>query len=189
MITIRTWSDLVTNVNRVSHHWRHFLIGLRYNAAMSDTALIQFELPNVPADIAVDALAIATMVAQGRTLTQACRKHGVETFTVLGWRKKYPEIDATFAQATEYWSHAKADELMDLPDRGLNPAVMRTHSENIKWLLGNRNSKDYGSKPASENQVQGALVDALQQAIQRIPRPNTDLDNIITIQPIDITGE
>ena len=162
---------------------------MRYNRGMSDTALIEHDLPNVPADIAADALAICTDIARGKTMTRACKAHGVDVFVFLRWREKYPEIAQVFSRCIEYWSHVQADELMTIPDKGWNPATARLHSENVKFLIARRNRKDYGDSTAPQDQVQGALVDALQQAIQRIPRPTHDLAITIDAQAIDITGE
>jgi hypothetical protein len=156
---------------------------------MSETALALYDLPGVPDEIAKPAREVAALVADGVSLTAACKKHGTPITTIFVWRQRYPDLNAMFMQAIEVWTHIQADELMTIPEKGWNPQTARTHSDNIKWLVARRNRLDYGDSTAPQDQIQGALVDALQQAIRRIPRPSDDLDNIITIQPIDKTGE
>lgn len=163
---------------------------MAYNCGMDETAnLIQIELPGVPADIARNALAVASDIVRGATLAASCRKHGLSIFDVLRWQRTYTQIEHLFTQAVEAWTHIKADELLELPDRGWNPAVARTHSDNIKWLVSRRNRRDYGDSTEPAAQVQGALVDALKEAINRIPRPMHDLTRTIDMQPIEITGD
>lgn len=145
-------------------------------------------LDGVPDSIAKTCRELANLMAGGLTLNKAAIQLGIAPTTARNWPFLYPQVKDFFARAREMWAESKADELADLHEQGLNPQVFRTHSENLKWLIARRNPNTFGDKASQAGQANAALIDVLQAAIKRIPKPDIDPVKVIDSQAIENKG-
>lgn len=157
---------------------------------MTETALIDYDFGDSPPAIVEKSRQIGDLMIQGATLTRACRQLGIMKDTVYQWQFRHAEIRQYFGRIDELWAHAKADELAELAESGLNAQIMRTHADNLKWLMARKARRHYGDEAAKQSTADNvALIDVLREAVQRIPRPSDDAMKVINNEPVDNTRQ
>jgi hypothetical protein len=91
--------------------------------------------------------ALAVRLANdGVLLKEICVAIGVEPNTLSAWQANDAIFRAAFSQAREAGLHLLADGLVKLPDDYPDVNKARLKSDNIKWLLARRLSRQYGDR-------------------------------------------
>lgn len=119
-------------------------------------------------------LEVINEVGQGRTVTDACDRVGIEVVTFRSYVDREPTIKALFVDAEQRSYDAMADALINIDNHkihGQSDAKMaKVISDNIKWVLAKRRPKDFGERIEikHEHTVDIAITSRLNAARQRL---------------------
>jgi hypothetical protein len=115
---------------------------------------------------------LCDVIASGVTPLRAHDDMGLSYSTTRFWRKADPTFDQAYTAAVEALTDRKADELLTVHEDVDDPKQAKVASDNLKWWLERRNSKEFGPKvqPAdSQPQLLGILQAAVQRLIEAVP--------------------
>lgn len=110
------------------------------------------------------------LIGQGRTLTDACDKSNISVPTFDNYVKGNAELQAMYEEAVHRGNDAMADALINIDNHKVhgqsNPQMAKVVSDNIKWVLGKRDSKRFGDKIEVKHEItmDKAIVAALERA-------------------------
>lgn len=113
------------------------------------------------------------LIGQGRTVTDACDKSNLHVVTFDNYVKNDPELQTMYEEAVRRGNDAMADALVNIDNHkihGQSDAKMaKVISDNIKWVLGKRDSKRFGDKIEVKHEItmDKAIVNALERARNR----------------------
>jgi AcrR family transcriptional regulator len=114
-------------------------------------------------------------ISQGRTLTDACDRANIAVPVFDRYVKNDAELQAMYEEAIQRGNDAMADALVNIDNHkihGQSDAKMaKVISDNIKWVLGKRDSKRFGEKIEVKHEItmDRAIVSALEAARGRVP--------------------
>lgn len=114
-------------------------------------------------------------ISQGRTLTDACDRANIAVPLFDRYVKNDAELQAMYEEAVQRGNDAMADALVNIDNHkihGQSDAKMaKVISDNIKWVLGKRDSKRFGEKIEVKHEItmDRAIVSALEHARNRVP--------------------
>lgn len=96
--------------------------------------------------------AILDGLADGKSLRAICREDGMPAVsTVMRWLQEDPDWQLQYARARAAGDDAMAEDIQEIADMGdLDPQDRRVRIDARKWLLGKRQPKKYGEKPAGD---------------------------------------
>lgn len=120
-----------------------------------------------------DAMRVIELVAEGRTLTAACRDVRMPYGTFRKLLASSETLRDLYAEAEHQSYDLMAEALLEIETHELygtqDARMAKVMSDNIKWLLSKRRPKDFGDKVQVEVNVTAdrAIVDALERAKHR----------------------
>lgn len=133
---------------------------------------------SIPYDMYVKVMSAIDLIGQGYTMTRACDEANVSVPAF----KKYTQVDetlaATLSEAEQRSYDAQVDALLDPFHHETygetDPAKAKIMSENIKWVVGKRDSKRFGDKVEVKHThtVDAAITRALNAARNRVAIAN-----------------
>lgn len=132
-------------------------------------------------------------ISQGRTLTDACDRANISVQTFDAYVKRDKELQAMYEEAVQRGNDAMADALVNIDNHkihGQSDAKMaKVISDNIKWVLGKRDSKRFGEKIEVKHEItmDRAIVSALEHARNRVPVIDVDYERIVDVTPAMLT--
>lgn len=118
-------------------------------------------------------------ISQGRTKTYACDAANISIPTFEEYVARDPSLQTMYIDAERRGYDAMADALLTINRVEVNgkdnlygetnPQMAKVVSDNIKWLLSKRRTKDYGDKLEIKHEItlDRAIVDALHAARAR----------------------
>jgi hypothetical protein len=116
---------------------------------------------------------ICERMAEGESLRAICKtKDYPAKRTVLRWVAKDEKLAAQYAEAQNMRAEHYFDEIIDIADKGADPAKTRVQVDARKWVLARMNPKKYGDKFTQELTGEGG--GALQVQIVRFGAPDAD---------------
>lgn len=127
----------------------------------------------IPYDYYPAVLYAIDRISQGKTRTSACDEANIDIGTFDRYVKADVELQTMLAEAEQRGHDAMADALLQPFNHRLyghtDPKMAKVMSDNIKWLLGKRASKQYGEKLEIKHEItlDRAVVDALSRAKNR----------------------
>lgn len=91
-------------------------------------------------------------LADGKSLRSICKEEGMPAVsTVMRWLQEDKEWQEQYARARSAGDDAMAEDIQAIADDGeLDPNDRRVRIDARKWLLGKRQPKKYGDKPAGD---------------------------------------
>lgn len=107
------------------------------------------------------------LLSQGRTKTRACDEANITLATFESYVKNIPELTEMFTEAEQRSYDAMAEALVDIDNHAVHgqsdPKMAKVISDNIKWLLSKRRSKEYGERITVDHTITAdkAITDAL----------------------------
>lgn len=124
---------------------------------------------------------LLALMADGKTMTQACREIGITRQTIWRWRKDDPDFDGLYEDAHKAMAVAIADDgltmVKELADGTRQPtkelvAAASAYSQRASWYASKLLPKVYGDEPTkietNFNQQVNALVCTEQQRLELI---------------------
>lgn len=119
--------------------------------------------------------AILDDIADGLSLTAACRKKGRPAHpTFMDWVNADPELGRAYDRARDVGTDAMFEEIVGIADESGDPNRLRVRVDTRKWVIARRNPKKYGDRQAIDlnHGLQGtddaALVAELRQLAARL---------------------
>jgi hypothetical protein len=89
-------------------------------------------------------------ISLGKTVTAACDEANITTAVFNEYIKNDESLNAMYEDAYERGTDSMADALVEIDNHSIyghtDPKMAKVISDNIKWLLSKRRSKDYGDK-------------------------------------------
>lgn len=128
-------------------------------------------------------------ISQGRTLTDACDRANISVYVFDKYVKNDAELQAMYEDAVQRGNDAMADALVNIDNHkihGQSDAKMaKVISDNIKWVLGKRDSKRFGEKIEVKHEItmDRAIVSALEAARNRVPILDADYVDVTPALP------
>lgn len=134
-------------------------------------------------------------ISQGETQTRACDLANITIPLFEKYVEGNEELQDLLTDAVRRGNDALADSLLD-PSRHerftTDPKVMKVVSDNVKWVLGKRDTKRFGDKVAVEVNVTAdrAIVEALQAGKRRAAKfiDHAPAD-VIDVIPLSVEDE
>lgn len=132
-------------------------------------------------------------IGQGRTLTDACDRANISVVMFDHHVKNSKELQAMYEEAVQRGNDAMADALVNIDNHkihGQSDAKMaKVISDNIKWVLGKRDSKRFGEKIEVKHEItmDRAIVSALEHARNRVPMIEAEYERIIDVIPATLS--
>lgn len=94
---------------------------------------------------------ICERIAEGESLRAICKtKDYPVQRTVLRWVAKDEKLAAQYAEAQNMRAEHYFDEIIDIADKGTDPAKTRVQVDARKWVLARMNPKKYGDRFTQE---------------------------------------
>lgn len=94
---------------------------------------------------------ICERIAEGESLIAICKtKDYPVKRTVLRWVAKDETLAAQYAEAQNMRADHYFDQIIDIADKGSDPAKTRVQVDARKWVLARMNPKKYGDKFTQE---------------------------------------
>lgn len=112
-------------------------------------------------------LHIIDQISQGHTRTGACDSNGIRIPLFEQYVKNDPQLTELLMEAETRGYDAMADALLRIDNHGIygcsDPKMAKVISDNIKWLLSKRKSKEYGERITINHNLTAdkAITDAL----------------------------
>lgn len=122
---------------------------------------------SLPYDYYPAVLHALELLSQGRTKTRACDEANITLATFESYVKNIPELTEMFTEAEQRSYDAMAEALVDIDNHAIHgqsdPKMAKVISDNIKWLLSKRRSKEYGERITVDHTITAdkAITDAL----------------------------
>ncbi|RTL04981.1 hypothetical protein EKK58_09245 [Candidatus Dependentiae bacterium] len=129
---------------------------------------------NLPYDYFPKVFQAVELIAQGRTKTYACDEVGITVTVFDNTVKQYTELQELLVEAETRGYDTMADMLLTIDSRGIyahsDPKMAKVISDNIKWLLERRKSKQYGQRVQVEHNITAdrAIINALSAGRRRV---------------------
>ncbi len=146
---------------------------------------------SLPYDYYPAVLYALNLIGQGHTLTSACDQSNITTQIFDRYVKREPELQAMYEEAVQRGNDAMADALINIDNHKIHgqsdPKMAKVISDNIKWVLGKRDSKRFGDKIEVKHEItmDRAIINALERARSRTPVLEDHTETGVTI--IDVT--
>lgn len=140
---------------------------------------------NLPYDYLPAVLYAIEQVSLGDPKSMACDKANISVATFDRYIKSNPELQELYNEADVRGSDALADALVNIDNHKrfgrTDPKMAKVISENIKWLLSKRKSKQYGERVQVEHNVtmDKAIIAALtagRKRVSSLPAPEHVID-------------
>lgn len=94
---------------------------------------------------------ICERMAEGESLRGICKgKDMPAKRTVLRWVAKDEKLAEQYSEAQSMRAEHYFDEIIDIADKGTDPAKTRVQVDARKWVLARMNPKKYGDKFTQE---------------------------------------
>lgn len=119
---------------------------------------------------------ICQRIAGGETIVEICGSDGMPAWeTLRRWLLKYPDFQAQYARAREFYSEYRNDQFryegkINPPTTPEGVANRRIELDHMKWELSKHAPKKYGDKIAMEHEHQHKFIplDELTERVQKI---------------------
>jgi len=127
----------------------------------------------LPYDYYPAVLYALNLIGQGHTLTAACDQSNISVVTFDAYVKREPQLQAMYEEAVQRGNDAMADALVNIDNHKIHgqsdPKMAKVISDNIKWVLGKRDSKRFGDKIEVKHEItmDRAIIGALERARTR----------------------
>lgn len=116
---------------------------------------------------------IIEMATQGIQLSDICRRLQINPSVLFRYREKHSDFDMKFARALRHGADVLADSLLGISNKYHDVQVATLESNNIKWILSKRYSRDYGDRidlnVTQSVDISGALKEA-KDRLMLLPR-------------------
>jgi len=146
---------------------------------------------SLPYDYYPAVLYALNLIGQGHTLTSACDQSNITTQVFDSYVKREPDLQAMYEENVQRGNDAMADALINIDNHKIHgqsdPKMAKVISDNIKWVLGKRDSKRFGDKIEVKHEitVDRAIISALERARTRTPVLEDQTERGVTM--IDVT--
>lgn len=106
-------------------------------------------------------------ISQGLTETEACDLANIKIATFKRYISDNPQLQELYVEADQRGADAMADALVRIDNHKhyghSDPKMAKVISDNIKWLLSKRKSKNYGDRVVVEHNITAdrAITEAL----------------------------
>jgi len=127
------------------------------------------------------------LIADGSTISDACRQAGIDRNRFYADIKGIPDLRQQLKVAQELGAEAMADTLANIHATVRDPLMARVVSENRKWLLSKRASERFGDHIGKNDNVSNDLTAILKEAVARIPLPDRDPAPMIEAENVTIS--
>lgn len=136
-------------------------------------------------------LQVIDLISQGRTKTYACDTADITISAFESHVKQHKDLQELLFEAETRGYDAMADMLVTIDHYGeyaqSDPKMAKVISDNIKWLLEKRKSKQYGQKVEVTHNLTAdkAITDALNAGRNRAQLAYVDADFTILDNTVD----
>lgn len=133
---------------------------------------------------------VLDLISQGRTKTRACDEANISIPTFDQYVKNVPELRDLFSEAEQRGYDAMAEALVDIDNHAIHgqsdPKMAKVISDNIKWLLSKRRSKEYGERITVDHNITAdkAITDALVAGRKRAQLAATLDGDFVDVTPV-----
>ena len=117
------------------------------------------------------AIAVIQAVANGDTVHQACRLHGITVAAYRACLKREPELQAMNDEALSVRNEILNDMLINIDLHQSDSKMAAVVSKNIQWVLERNEPEKFAARNVIDpnNEASRLLAEALNKAIDRIP--------------------
>lgn len=151
----------------------------------------------LPYDYYPTVIRVLDLISEGRTITRACDEANIRVAAFKQYVKNVPELSELFTEAEQRGYDAMAEALVDIDNHAIHgqsdPKMAKVISDNIKWLLSKRRSKEYGERITVDHNITAdkAITDALVAGRKRAQLAATVDADFIDITPVvnDVADE
>jgi hypothetical protein len=99
---------------------------------------------------------ICERMAEGESLRSICKTKDYPTKrTFLRWIADDETLAAQYAEAQRLRAEHYFDEIIDIADKGSDPAQTRVQIDARKWVLARMNPRKYGDRVVNEHTGEG----------------------------------
>jgi len=114
---------------------------------------------------------VLDLIAQGYSVSRACRTVKLSNETLYATKKRYPGIEAAYDSAQRQACDALVDALLDINDHPIygkgDAQDKKLMSDNIKWVLARKDRARFGTQTQHDAQANAQKAEHITSALQR----------------------